>query len=401
MFKYCTGSTEKKSDNSVKALVINSKRNGLAIIRSLGAKGVEIIAVDHFKDAIGLYSKYVSVKEIVPLITDDEFAFVLAIVDIAKRRGNGKKIILFPSSDAHLMVFVRFWQFLEPYFYPTFEINEEILNRCLDKTKVEELARASKVPIPKTLVSPPEGNRSQNISFPLVVKPDIRSSPKAILAKIFRLKVCENEFAVEQAASELEVKGFNFVIQEYIPGGDEELYTVGLFAEKGEIRGMFTCRKLRQFPPIFGECSYGEIIKVPILFKYANYLIKEANFTGIAQIEFKKHKDDYYLIEINPRTWSWVSLSKVAGIDIPWLAYLNVVSDEKISVIQKRWTGKWSYLSEDLKADSKRLKPTGKFTIIWQSLKADSHSIWSLSDPIPGVIQLVVDIKKYLNVESN
>jgi len=384
----------------MQALIINSKRNGLPAIRSLGARGVNVIAVDHFSDAIGFYSKYTTVAKIVPLITDGEEDFALAVADIGRKYQANDKIVLIPTSDAHLLAFVRQWKHLSAYFYPLFELNLDTLNRCLDKTKVIELAETSRVPIPRSIVSPSAGDRTHDLRFPIIVKPDIRSGPEAIAANIFRLRTCHTKGDVENAAAELEAKGFSFVVQEYIPGDDDTLYTVGLYANKGEVLACFTGRKLRQFPPAFGECSYGEIVSEQKIVDYALQLMSASKYTGIAQIEFKQYKGEYYLIEINPRIWSWASLSVVAGVDLVWAGYRHTVSNKKEKMMQNIWNGKWSYLREDIRSDKLRDSPTGILRILWQSLTADSHSIWSASDPLPGIVQLALDIGIKLPISS-
>ena len=53
------------------------------------------------------------------------------------------------------------------------------------------------------------------------------------------------------------------MVQESIPGGDEELYTVGSYiAADGAVLGLFSGRKLRQSPPGIGTCRVGEAVWV-------------------------------------------------------------------------------------------------------------------------------------------
>ena len=54
------------------------------------------------------------------------------------------------------------------------------------------------------------------------------------------------------------------MVQELIPGGDDELYTLGSYvAADGEPLGLFSGRKLRQTPPVVGTCRVGEAVWVP------------------------------------------------------------------------------------------------------------------------------------------
>jgi len=98
-----------------KALVINCNHNGLATVRSLGSRGVAVIAVDHFPHAVGLFSRYASAAELVPFVTDGEDRFIDAMIDVALRHGQGRPIVLIPTHDAHLLAFVRNWGRLRDY----------------------------------------------------------------------------------------------------------------------------------------------------------------------------------------------------------------------------------------------------------------------------------------------
>lgn len=370
-----------------KALVINCNRNGLAVVRSLGAHGVPVIAADHFHHAAGLYSRYAEAAELVPFITDGENRFVDTMLDIARRHGEGKPIVMIPTHDAHLLTFVKHWERLQDYYLPTFPTDSDVLLPCVDKILMCELAEKSNVPYPKTRVSPPVGSRSNGLSLPVIVKPNIRTSAKAMSAGVFRLRVCSTRAEVEEAAADLERRDFPFLVQEIVPGGDDSLFTAGVFAAEGDSMLSFTGRKVRQFPPNYGECAFGETVCNPRITQYAKRLLEAAGFTGIAQVEFKHHNGEYYLIEINPRSWSWVGLAVQAGVDLPWAAYRYALSGHRERHVQQRERRTWSYFSVDWSADKQRSRPIGKLSILRQSLAADVHAVWRLRDPLPAIAE--------------
>ena len=60
-----------------------------------------------------------------------------------------------------------------------------------------------------------------------------------------------------------EAEPYEPMVQEVIPGGDDELYTLGSYLrEDGEALGLFSGRKLRQTPPGVGTCRVGEAVWV-------------------------------------------------------------------------------------------------------------------------------------------
>ena len=53
------------------------------------------------------------------------------------------------------------------------------------------------------------------------------------------------------------------MVQELVPGGDDELYSLGSYLRAdGEPLGLFSGRKLKQMPPLVGTCRVGEAVWV-------------------------------------------------------------------------------------------------------------------------------------------
>ena len=105
---------------------------------------------------------------------------------------------------------------------------------------------------------------------------------------------------------------FEPMVQELIPGGDDELYTVGSYIDAaGTVLGLFSGRKLRQSPPGIGTCRVGEAVWVQEAVDAALRLLRAFNFQGVSQVEFKRDPRDgrFKLMEVNPRLWLWHGLA--------------------------------------------------------------------------------------------
>jgi predicted ATP-grasp superfamily ATP-dependent carboligase len=135
------------------------------------------------------------------------------------------------------------------------------------------------------------------------------------------------------------------MVQELIPGGDDELYTVGsyLAADRTPL-GLFCGRKLRQTPPGIGTCRVGEALWVDEAVAAALRLLDAFAFTGLSQVEFKRdHRDGgFKLMEINPRLWQWHSLAAALGVDFPRIAYLDLTGCRPAAVSTKGKRGRWA-----------------------------------------------------------
>jgi predicted ATP-grasp superfamily ATP-dependent carboligase len=124
------------------------------------------------------------------------------------------------------------------------------------------------------------------------------------------------------------------MLQEVVPGGDKELYTVGSYlGSEGRALGIFCGRKLRQTPRSrklvprgVGSCRHGEALWLPELVEDSLRLLEVCAYTGISQVEFKRDPRDgrYKLMEINPRLWMWHTLAAACGVNLAHIAYLDL-----------------------------------------------------------------------------
>ena len=123
---------------------------------------------------------------------------------------------------------------------------------------------------------------------------------------------------------------FEPMVQELIPGGDDTLYTVGSYLDRnGRPLGVFSGRKLRQTPPGVGTCRVGEALWVQDAVDAALRLLAAFDYVGLSQVEFKRDPRDgkFKLMEINPRLWQWHSLAAACGVDLPRIAYADLVGE--------------------------------------------------------------------------
>lgn len=379
----------------MKALVADCHRNGLALIRGLHEAGVSCIAVDHFRTRPGLYSKYASERHIVPHATFEEAAFIDAIVDIGAKAYDGKKIFLFPTNDIYVMTFARNWQRLEPYFQATFETDMELLNPCIHKTEMYEVAEQAGVAYPATAYSPLEDADYENLRWPVVVKPDNKNFKHCRGLGIRKNYFCHSREELKAVNDELGGHGISFVAQQFIPGGDDELYTAGIYAYKGKLVAAFTGRKLRQFPVTLGECSHGEAVRRPQIVDYAAKFVEQAKYTGIAQVEFKHHDGEHYLMEINPRSWSWHGLCSACGVNLGAIAVNTVTTGNTDFVPQTDYSAKWNYLIPDVEHNVFRNRNISPFTALKDAFTADSHAFWDSRDPLPAFVYMGGAALKY------
>ena len=181
---------------------------------------------------------------------------------------------------------------------------------------------------------------AEELGFPVLVKPSSTEGFKRRFKRqAFR---CETAAEVEDAYAQAEP--YEPMVQELIPGGDDELYTLGSYLRAdGEALGLFCGRKLRQTPPGVGTCRVGEALWVDEVVDQGLKLLRALSFHGLSQVELKRDPRDgaYKLMEVNPRLFQWHGLAAACGVDLPLIAYRDLTGEQVEPVSangsRKRW----------------------------------------------------------------
>jgi D-aspartate ligase len=304
--------------------------NGLGAIQTLARAGVRVLALDHRPFAIGLRSRYC-----LPLVCPDPYG--------AKQRFDAFLSELAELLPAPTPVFATHDDGLASISRALPGLGGKLLCPAPEADKLDvlqqkrwQLARAAEanVAAPRTLYpsSASEARQAANeLGFPLFIKP---SEPIAF-RKVYptrRVFGCDSMAQLDEAYAMAEP--YAPMLQEVVPGGDKELYTVGSYLDReGRALGVFCGRKLRQTPRSrklvprgVGSCRYGEALWMPELVEDSLRLLASCDFTGISQVEFKRDPRDglFKLMEINPRLWMWHSLSAACGVNLAHIAYLDL-----------------------------------------------------------------------------
>jgi predicted ATP-grasp superfamily ATP-dependent carboligase len=120
------------------------------------------------------------------------------------------------------------------------------------------------------------------------------------------------------------------MVQELVPGGAEEMYTLGSYLDRdGQALGLFSGRKLSQTRGYMGSARAGEAVWVDEVVEQGLALLRALGFHGISQVEVMRDPRDgrFKLMEVNPRLWQWHSLAAACGVDLPWIAYRDLIGD--------------------------------------------------------------------------
>jgi D-aspartate ligase len=322
-----------RAEHEVPAAVVDvGWVNGLAAIRSLGRAGIRVLAVDHRPSALGFRSRYAErFLGADPHVEPTRF--------IASIRALGK-VVVFPTHDEQLNLIAQHLGDLDVLApFPDWDVLERVQSK---RAQLEEAATAG-VDVPRTHYprSAAEARgAAEAIGLPVLVKPEHPIGFKLRFRRqAFR---CQTLDEVQEAYTRAEE--FAPMVQELIPGGDDTLYTIGSYVTRdGRPLGVFSGRKLRQTPPGIGTCRVGEAVWVQDAVDAALRLLAGFGYFGLSQVEFKRDPRDgkFKLMEINPRLWQWHGLATACGVDLPRIAYADLVGEQSPTATMngegKRW----------------------------------------------------------------
>lgn len=312
------------------AAVANCHFNGLSIIQELGRNGVKVVAFDCVR-SVGTFSRYAEFFKCPnPAINEDEFIQFLVDYGI-KQNCQG---IIFPTNDEWAMAISKNALRLEPY-YKLVVASSNVVQLVIQKQKFHDWAILNNYRVPKTWDA---SDLPANISdfLPLIFKPEFRRvSGNEENSLAIQSYLDQNRLTVIYKSSEIAAfyakhQSFirYFVAQEYVSGLSDSMITVGVYVDQhSNIRGLFSGRKVRGYPPSHGDCVLGQSEFVPdFLVQEVSSICKKLRYSGIAEFEYKKdiNSGEYYLIEINPRSWSWIGITPKCGVSLPLLAFRDL-----------------------------------------------------------------------------
>ena len=346
--------------------------NGLAAIRSLGRSGVRTFAVDHRPWALGFKSRYAH-RVIAPEPVTEEDGFIAAMAALGQRFDGPTPV--FATHDEHLNVMVkRSAELSEHYRFPA--PSWPLLEALQRKRHQIETARASGVGIPDTRY-PASAHEAvaaaDEMGYPVFLKP----SDPVEFKRRFKRQAFECHTAAEVATHFDEMVEFEPMLQEFVPGEDDELYTLGSYLNAdGEALGVFCGRKLRQTRENQGSARVGEAVWVDAVVEDGLKLLRALEYTGVSQVEFKRDSrtGEFKLMEVNPRLWQWHGLASVCGVDLPMIAYLDLIGRPPAPVKMHGEGRRWAIT---LIAGTRNGLQRPPYT----------DAVWAADDPAPALTQ--------------
>ncbi len=384
---------------NIAAVVLGGGHNALGVFRSLGRKGINVIAVHTNKRDAALTSKFCTgvIAPCDPADEPERYAdFLLSLSPLPTMEA-----ALIPTGDAEVFAASLYRERLRQR-YRFIIPSHDVLEALIDKRLFAKLAQRYGMLTPRSYEIERDGAVSAmagELTYPCVIKPArSRAWGTAAFQSRFgahqggwikRLIVgSREEFLV--LYPQVAVFDPGLVIQEYVEGGDDALYDFYSYLdEKSEPLGCFMLQKIRTLP-IDGN-GIGTCVKSAWnepLAQIALRFLKAIGYRGNSAVCFKRcaRSGQFYLIEVNARLALHHSLAEYCGVDLSYMAYLDAAGTRPPAAPPPRQNVRWLSLWDDLAA-FRRYRRRGDLSFrTWiASLKGEkTHCFFARDDLRPS-----------------
>jgi len=252
------------------------------------------------------------------------------------------------------------------------------------------------VPMPKTqLISCaadiPELPQSDETFF--FLKPtDSQSFLERFGTKGLRVRTADD---ARRRLDEVTAAGVSVVLQEYIPGPFSDHYFIdGYVDQRGAIQALFPRRRLRIYPPDFGNST--SMVSVPLAdvegaVDTLKRVLAAVSYRGIFSAEFKRDARDglFKLLEVNARPWWFIDFAVRCGMDVCHIAYDDALGRSVPPLEQYRIGATCIYPYYDFFAMRPLVRAGRAGWGRWASeLVGALQPIACWDDPLPGIVGL-------------
>jgi len=374
---------------------------GLSGIRTLGRRGVCVIALDYqFSNAFALASRYVHRRVLCPDINIAEQKLVDFLIELAADYSG--KPVLIPSHDAYALMIDRHSAALsERYLFHRGP--QGLLEQIINKRGLYALSCAHGMRAPLTLLPSGAGedeDAASKMTFPCLVKPALSH----LFVKVFRRKlfVAHDKNELFDALRRSREANLEVMVQQLIPGFDDKMYLLSVFIDReGQATHVVSAQKLRQFPANFGSSTLTHQYPVPKLFAPGISFLQRIGYRGYCELEFKRHADtdEFYMLEVNARLSTLNSLYDACGLEYPYIIYRDLTGDPlpPVYLTDKHLNYAFYHFYEDIYSVDRYLKTK---QLAWKNIimpllvHRKIYAVWALDDPVPVLHFVKIIIQK-------
>lgn len=304
-------------------LILGTHLPPLGVLRVLSGRGLSCFVVDATSDII-VRSRWYRAPERTLAESADSDALARYLDSLQVERA-----VLIPCTDTWTLAVAGLPTRMSGRF-PASVPARSTVEQFVNKDQFKELVERLEIPHPRTLLIRGPGDLA-NVTEDDLLQGFLKPTYSKRYDRYFGGKgvfVTSREAALRHIAEAAAV-GVEFMLQEWIPGNSSKTILIDGFVDRnGSVVAMVARRRIRtDHPKIANTASDVTIpfVEVEGVIPHLLRLFQDVHYRGIFNVEFKFDDRDrrYKIIELNPRPFWLVAHIASAGVDLPWLSYLD------------------------------------------------------------------------------
>lgn len=305
--------------------------------------------------------------------------------------------LLMPTNDRFVGFLADHYEELSKWYRLSVP-KPEITDLCYNKIKTYTSAKELGIPIPESHFPKSEEELlalEGSIAYPVIIKPAVMHKFYSKLGK--KVYVCRNqkELLENYRLATQVIIPEEIIVQEFLTGGATKLYSFGSFCSGEKVWGSFVANRIRQKPMDFGiSTTFARTVVNPRIEELAKRFLTGINYFGLSEVEFMydDKTDDFKLIEINPRTWKWHTISNCIGINLIGMLvdYMNghQLEEQHNELEGIGWTER---LTDTYVVLTEAMKGRLEYKSYMQNLMSKKeYACFSWKDPLPGFMYIAL-----------
>jgi D-aspartate ligase len=315
-------------DKKKKVIVLGGQYGALSVTKALAKENIQVILLAPSSHNHAWHSRFISQRVTIPDAKDNGLLDLLI-----NPKEDWEGALLIPTLDDYVIFISENRTELKKKYVFTVQdwgVARRIINKDLLYPQAQEIG----VPTPRFFL--PDSMEYLNkwrseFIYPCILKPyesykfrDVYNR-KVLMVHDFQ-ELCE--MFKDTSQNNLKV-----MISEIIPGDDSSIFSYRSYIDsQGNVLAEMCTQKLRQYPTNFGQGSVVRTIPlIPEIRDQALKLLKSFSYYGESSTEFRlDYRDNQYkLMEINirPVVTEWLFVE--AGINFPYITYLDLVENSR------------------------------------------------------------------------
>ena len=323
----------------------------LAAARCFGRNGIDVTVASPTKLGPACWSRFVNRRVACPPESQPE-AFIEWLLDFGRREP--LQHVLYPTSDELAWLVSVNREALSEYFH-LFDPGVDAVYGLLNKRKLFEVGQEVGLRLPRTWFPESEADLdrvAREACFPVLLKPTtqilysthVKGHPVAQPGQLAEEYRAFSRDGYAPMLVRFDPAVSRPMVQEFHKEAAEGIYSLsGFVDETGELFEVRGAMKVLQRPRRLGVgvCFESAPVRADLA-QGLQRLCKRLGYHGVFEVEFIQTKDDFLLIDFNPRFYGQMGFDIARGLPLPLLAYHAALGDRDSLMREVRSAREWS-----------------------------------------------------------